>query len=132
MTPAMEDLGRALANIAEDAFQSETDPWGNAWEELSDAYVARPRNKGGRGGDAHPILQVTGQLAATLSHRGDDHSAWVGLGKVYGAAVTLGDPERGIPERRVLPVSATGDLAPRACDEILETVAEHLMGRAEL
>ncbi|MCU0843053.1 MAG: phage virion morphogenesis protein [Thiobacillaceae bacterium] len=129
LTPAMQDIGRALANIAEDAFQSETDPWGNPWDELTAAYVARPRDKGGRGGDAHPILQRDGGLAASLSHGGDRTSAWAALGKVYGAAVTLGYPEGGIPERLVLPMRASGELAPVARDEVLETVADYLMGR---
>lgn len=135
MTPAMQDIGRALANIAEDAFQTETDPWGNPWKELSAAYVARPRTpdkKGrvhGRGGEAHPILQVTGQLAGSLSHGGDRTSAWAALGKIYGAAVTLGYPEGGIPERLVLPVRATGELAPVARDEALAVVADYLLGR---
>lgn len=128
LTPAMEDVGRVLANIAEDAFESETDPWGNAWEELSAAYVARPRERGGRGGEAHPILQVSGGsgLAGSLSHGGDAHSAFVALGKVYGAAVTLGNPDAGLPERRVLPVSGDGELAPVARDAILDELAAYL------
>jgi len=126
MTPVMEDIARSLGNLAEDAIQAETDPWGDRWPDLSDAYVERPREDGGRGGDAHPILQRDGLLAASLAHQGDAHSAAVSIGRVYGAAVTLGDPERNLPPRRVLPVSGTGELAPGAEEDILDLVRHYL------
>lgn len=127
LTPAMQDVGRALADIAEDAFQSETDPFGQPWEPLSQAHVDRPRSQGGRGGDPNPILQLTGRLAASLSHEGTRDSATVSLGTIYAARVTLGDEDAGIPRRLVLPVDPdTEQLAPGAADEILDILRGYL------
>ena len=66
LTPAMEDIGRVLVNITEDAFQSEASPFGGSWAQLSTSYVERPRHQGGRGGAAHPILQRDGLLAGSI------------------------------------------------------------------
>jgi len=49
MTPVMEDLGRALGNLTEDAFQAQ----GPGWPALRPVTVKRRGNAG-------PILQVSG------------------------------------------------------------------------
>ena len=85
LTPVMEDIGRALGNITEDAFQSETSPWGQRWAPLDAAYVRRARK-----GNAHPILQRTGGLAASVTAGGNNQSAWVGVSKVYAAIHQFG------------------------------------------
>lgn len=54
--PAMEDIARLLANRTEDSFEKEASPFGPKWAKLTERYVERPRDKGGRGGDAAPIL----------------------------------------------------------------------------
>ncbi len=60
LTPIMQDIGRALGNLTEDAFQAE----GPGWPQLSPVTVARR-------GSAHPILQDSGGLAASVTHGGD-------------------------------------------------------------
>jgi phage virion morphogenesis protein len=132
LTPAMEDIGRALGNLTEDSFQAEASPWGRGWERLSAPYVARPRNQGGRGGGAHPILQLAGGLAASITHGGDRQSAWVQASKKYAAIHQFGGlpgmapGPRAIPPRPFMPVDAAGTLAPNAAAEILDILAEYL------
>lgn len=80
LTPTMEDIGRALGNLTEDAFQAE----GPGWPALKPATVKRR-------GSAHPILQVSaGGLAASITHGGDANSAWVGAAKKYAAIHQFG------------------------------------------
>jgi phage virion morphogenesis protein len=128
----MEDIGRALANLTEDSFQDEQSPWGRPWDRLSAPYVARPRNKGGRGGDPNPILQLTGGLAGSITHGGNRQSAWVQASKKYaaihqfGGLPSMAPGPRAIPPRPFMPVTATGELAPGAVAEILDIVREYL------
>jgi phage virion morphogenesis protein len=127
--PALADIGRALGNLTEDAFQAE----GPGWPPLSPVTVARR-------GRAHPILQDTGGLAASITHGADATSAWVGASKVYAAVHQFGQPKgasgrtrRGapipwgdIPARPFLPVDRAGTLAPAAQTEILAILTEYL------
>ena len=80
LTPTMEDIGRALGNLTEDAFQAE----GPGWPAPNPATVTRR-------GSPHPILQVSaGGLAASITHGGDANSAWVGAAKKYAAIHQFG------------------------------------------
>jgi phage virion morphogenesis protein len=122
MTPIMEDVGRALGNLTEDAFQAE----GPGWPQLRPATVKRR-------GSAHPILQASGGLAASITHGGDATSAWVGASKKYAAVQQFGQPKgasgrtrRGapipwgdIPPRPYLPMTPAGDLLPNAQTEVM-------------
>jgi phage virion morphogenesis protein len=127
--PLMEDIGRALGNITEDAFQSETSPFGDGWAALDADYVARTRK-----GDAHPILQVTGGLAASITHGGDDDAAWVGASKLYAAIHQFGGTSDMAPgpaavqARPYLPVDQGGTLAPAAREEIMRLLRAYLEG----
>jgi phage virion morphogenesis protein len=129
MTPVMEDIGRALGKLTEDAFQAE----GPGWPALSPVTVAR------RGG-AHPILQDSGGLAASITHGGNRRSAWVGASKVYAAVQQFGQkkgasgrtrrgapiPWGDIPPRPYLPIDESGALTPAARDEVLAILADAL------
>ena len=79
LAPTMRSIGRKLGDLTEDAFQSE----GPGWPQLRPATVKRR-------GSAHPILQDTGGLAASITHGGDAASAWVGVGKIYAAIHQFG------------------------------------------
>ena len=123
MTPVMEDIGRALGNLTEDAFQAQ----GPGWPALRPVTVKRRGNAG-------PILQVSGGsgLAGSITHGGDATSAWVGASKVYAAAQQFGMPKgyagktkRGspipwgdLPPRPYLPIQ-DGGLTPAAQQQIL-------------
>lgn len=130
----MRTIARGLYNITTDAFENEQDPWGNAWEPLTEDYVQRPKDEGGRGGDAHPILNRSGSagLFGSLSRNSDNDSAQVGFGKLYAAIHHLGGEDdmapgpAAIPARPSLPIDGDGNVAPVAIDLILNTVSEHL------
>lgn len=130
LRPVLEDIARALANLTEDAFQAEASPFGPKWPELTPRYV-----KGKRKGDAHPILQLSGGLAASITHGATADSAWVGASKEYAAIHQFGGTAgmapgpAGIPPRPYLPVGPDGELAPKAEREILEILREHLAPR---
>lgn len=129
LTPIMEDIGAGLGNLTEDAFQAE----GPGWPQLRPATVKKR-------GSAHPILQVDGQLAASITHGGDRNSAWVGASKVYAAVHQFGQPKgasgttrRGapipwgdIPPRPFLPMTASGELTPAAHDEVMDILTRAL------
>jgi phage virion morphogenesis protein len=136
--PALADIGRALGNLTEDAFQAEASPFGPAWPDLSDVTKKRRAAIGKWPG---PMLQMTaGGLAASITHGADATSAWVGASKVYAAVHQFGQPKgasgrtrRGapipwgdIPARPFLPVDRAGTLAPAAQTEILAILTEYL------
>ncbi|MEW6444980.1 MAG: phage virion morphogenesis protein [Pseudomonadota bacterium] len=59
MTPVMRDIAGVMEDATERAFENETDQaTGLAWRPLKASTVKM------RGGDAHPILQRSGQLAS--------------------------------------------------------------------
>ncbi|AUB83228.1 phage virion morphogenesis protein [Candidatus Thiodictyon syntrophicum] len=128
MAPVMEDIGRTLGNLTEDAFQAS----GPGWAALRPVTVARR-------GSAAPILQVSGGLAGSITHGGDATKAWVGASKVYAAAQQFGMPQgyagrtrRGapipwgdIPPRPYLPIQ-DGGLLPAAQSEVLAILTRAL------
>lgn len=131
LTPLMEDIGRALGNLTEDAIQAERSPFGPAWRPLTPDYVLRPRPHG-RGGDASPMLQLTGGLAASITHGGDANTAWVRASKRYAAIHQFGGlpsmrpGPAAIPARPYLPIDPAGNLAPAARDMVLDLVRAYL------
>lgn len=128
MAPVMEDIGLALGNLTEDAFESS----GPGWPALSPVTVARR-------GSAGPILQVSGQLVGGITHGGDAAKAWVGADKQYATAQQFGMPQgyagrtrRGapipwgdIPPRPYLPIQG-GDWTPPAKTKILDILTQAL------
>lgn len=119
--PALEDIGRALENLTEDAFAAE----GPGWPALTPNYVARR-------GDAHPILQRDGQLAGSLHHTADATRAVVGVSKIYAAIHQFGGTggmppgPAAIPPRPYLPLTPAGGLTPEATTEVLTVLRRYL------
>ncbi len=130
LTPIMEDIGAALGNLTEDAFQVE----GPGWPQLKPSTVKLR-------GSAHPILQRSaGGLAASITHGGDRNSAWVGASKIYAAVQQFGQkkgasgttrrgapiPWGDIPARPYIPMTASGDLTRAAHDEVMDILTRAL------
>lgn len=131
MTPAMREISEILQASVEDAFESETDPaTGQRWTPLSEVTVRL------RDGNAHPILQRSGQLASSFQPDYGRDFAVVGTNKVqagthqFGASKgQFGRTSRGapipwgdIPARPMLGVSEA------AGEDILEAVQRYLAG----
>ncbi|PKN07502.1 MAG: phage virion morphogenesis protein [Deltaproteobacteria bacterium HGW-Deltaproteobacteria-8] len=87
MTPLTRDLAEVLKGATDRAFKDEVDPaTGEKWHPLSPATLAR-RAKSGHTGS---ILQVSGQLAASIQTEHGPHHAAVGTSKVYGPTHQFG------------------------------------------
>lgn len=87
MTPLTRDLAEVLKGGVDRAFADEVDPaTGEKWRPLSPATLAR-RAKAGHTG---AILQVSGQLAASIQTEYGPHHAAVGTSKVYGPTHQFG------------------------------------------
>lgn len=125
MTPAMRHIAEGLRTEVEENFLREGRP---EWLALAPSTVAA-RVKAG--GGAHPILQVTGGLAASVELFYSATEAGVGTNKVYGAIHQFGGQAgRGrrttIPARPFLPVNAAGELQPEAARSVLDAIQDFL------
>jgi phage virion morphogenesis protein len=89
MSPVMRQAAGILAGATEDAFADEKAPSdGKKWVPLAlstQGKVIRGKIRG-----AHPILQVSGQLAASVSTSYDKQSATISTNKVQAALMQLG------------------------------------------
>lgn len=126
LTPIMEDIGRALGNLTEDAFQAE----GPGWPALKPVTVKR------RGSSGPMLQQSQGGLAGSIVHGGDATSAWVGAPKKYAAVHQFGNPANKmynrpggnpapIPPRPYLPYR-DGALTPAAQAEVMDILTDAL------
>lgn len=120
-TPAMRDIAEQLRTETEQNFLDQGRP---AWLPLAPSTV-RER------GNAHPILQRSGQLAASIVTDYSATHAEVGTNKVYGAIQQFGGQAgRGrrvrIPARPYLPVDSAGNLQPQAEQAVLEIIQDFL------
>lgn len=134
--PAMEDIARALRNHTEDAFDNERSPFGAAWEELAESTIERREKERHWPG---PILQITGQLAGSISSAAGADWASVGVGKAvgdkgygaihqFGGLSSMAPGPAAIPARPFLPVDRDGNLPETVRAEILAILAGYLEG----
>jgi phage virion morphogenesis protein len=110
LTPLMQYSAATAAFASERAFETESDPaTGTKWEPLSPrtqlSFVAKGQRRG-----AHPILQVTGRLAASLVTTVSKFSATLGTNVIYAAiqffgGVTGRNYAAEIPARRFMGIS---------------------------
>ena len=133
MGEAMKAIAASLADEVEENFEQEGRP---RWKQ-SDRAKAEGKEKPKKGREAVPgkTLQLTGQLAASISTRSNRNMAMVGTNKVYGAIHQFGGQAgRGrkvtLVARPFLPVTASGELQAEAKTEVLATVLRHLQNAA--
>jgi phage virion morphogenesis protein len=104
LTPIMVAAAAIAAQASERAFQEERSPGGQQWPPLATAtqraFVARGVRRG-----AHPILQVTGQLAASLSSMVTPQSMVFGTNMIQAAVQQFGESDRNIPSRAFVGLS---------------------------
>lgn len=123
MTPVMRDIAGVMAAATERAFENETDPaTGLAWHPLMASTVKM------RGGDAHPILQRSGQLAGRIVTAYGQDFAQIGSNKVYAAMHQFGGvtaPNSMIPGKAI-PARPFLGLGEDDQEEILDIVRGYL------
>lgn len=84
LTPINRGIAGILADIPERAFAEQADPaTGEAWAALSPVTVARR-------GSATPILQVSGQLAASMQSDYGREFASLATNKIYATTMFFG------------------------------------------
>lgn len=132
LTPAMREIASILEEAAEEAFQSQRAPDGTPWADLSDHTKAARRKRGKWPGQ---ILQITGDLAGSLTSAYDATSAVAGSNLVYAPTHQFGAEEGAFgktPGGRPIPF---GDIPARpflgisdeAKDDILDAINNHLV-----
>jgi len=123
MKPVMRDIAGVMADATERAFEDEADPaTGLAWHPLMASTVTM------RGGDAHPILQRSGQLASSIVTAYGADFAQIGSNKVYAAMHQFGGttaPNSMIPGKAI-PARPFLGLGDDDKDEILDIVRGYL------
>lgn len=123
MTPVMRQIAGILADASEQAFVDEADPTtGQPWPELNEAYRERRFEQGYTG----PLLQVRGQLAASIqSDYGRDY-AQVGSNLIYAALQHHGGkPDMPAGPAAVKPRPYLG-ASPADQSEILDVLRNYL------
>ena len=84
LRPLMKNIAGIMADSTEENFKEEGRP---KWQDLSEVTKTARRKTGHYPGQ---ILQVSGQLALSITTQYDDESAVIGSNKVYAAIQQLG------------------------------------------
>lgn len=103
--PAFEAIGEDLLLSHRDRFDAQESPDGEPWEPLSEAYRKRKKRR------KDEILVLNTYLRDTQRYQADDDQLEYGSDRVYAATMHWGDPERGIPAREWLGLSADDERA---------------------
>lgn len=144
-SPLMSSIAAELARQTEKNFAAQGRPrWlGLSRVTLESRVLRGARNKKGGTrkdgriskavGGSGMILQVSGQLAASVSIAADASSATIGSNKVYAAMMQFGGKKSqfpklwgDIPARPFLPIDAGGNLQPEAETAILGLANDYL------
>lgn len=122
--PMMRGIAAELASLTEDNFESES--WGGKrWGGDNNGKSKRAMADGGK------TLQLSGQLAASISTQSGNGYARIGSNKVYAAIHHFGGQAgRGkkltLPARPYLPLNADGQLQPGGEDKLLQVALDAL------
>jgi phage virion morphogenesis protein len=100
LTPFFQDIGEALLNSTRERFRSQTAPDGTPWAALTTGYQARKKK------NQNLILTLNGYLHGTLNVRAGPQEVRIGTPLIYGATHQFGRPEKNIPARPFLGLSA--------------------------
>lgn len=127
---AFEEIAQVLASSVEKNFADEGrflsagNVMGgpNKWPQLAPATVAK-RAKSGRG--AHPILQVHGQLAASITTQAGPKHASIGSHLVYAAIHQFGG-QAGRGRKVTIPARPYLVVQDDDISDMLEIIADHL------
>lgn len=133
MTPIMREIGEHIASKIDLTFRDAKDPYGNAWDALSNVTIARRTN------NSRKPLNDSGALKASITSNPSRHSVEIGSNEKYakthqsgadqgqygknkrGSPIPWGD----VPARPFLPTSEQGWPADWETD-ILAIIRRHL------
>ena len=120
LRPLMKNIAGIFASATEENFKNEGRP--DKWTELSEATKKqRTKQKKWPG----QILQVSGQLAMSITTQYDNESAVIGSNKVYAAIHQLGG-QAGKNKKVEIPARPYLKLTDDDFNEILDAIEQYL------
>jgi len=120
LRPLMKNIAGIMADSTEENFKEEGR---SKWQDLSEVTKTARRKTGHYPGQ---ILQVSGQLALSITTQYDDESAVIGSNKVYAAIQQLGG-QAGKNKKVTIPARPYLQLADDDYQEILKCSNKYLM-----
>ena len=119
LRPLMKNIAGIMADSTEENFKVEGRP---KWKDLSEKTKTARKKTGHYPGQ---ILQVSGQLALSVTTQYDDTSAIIGSNKVYAAIHQLGG-QAGKNKKTTIPARPYLKLTDDDFDEIISIVEKYL------
>lgn len=119
LRPLMKNIAGILEDSVEENFEQEGRP---KWEKLKKSTIAQRAKRGYWPGK---ILQMRGELAASITSDYDENSAVVGTNKVYAAPHQFGG-YAGRNKNVEFPARPFLKLTDKENQEIIDAVKEHL------
>lgn len=120
LRPLMKNIAGIMADSTEENFKEEGRP---KWQDLSEVTKIARRKTGHYPGQ---ILQVSGQLALSITTQYDDEFAVIGSNKVYAAIQQLGG-QAGKSKKTTIPTRPYLRLGEDDCDEIINNALKYLI-----
>lgn len=119
LRPLMKNIAGIMADSTEENFKEEGRP---KWKDLSEKTKTARKKSGHYPGQ---ILQVSGQLALSVTTQYDDTSVVIGSNKVYAAIHQLGG-QAGKNKKTTIPARPYLKLTDDDFDEIISIVEKYL------
>lgn len=119
LRPLMKNIAGIMADSTEENFKVEGQP---KWKDLSEKTKTARKKSGHYPGQ---ILQVSGQLALSVTTQYDDTSAIIGSNKAYAAIHQLGG-QAGKNKKTTIPARPYLKLTDDDFDEIISIVEKYL------
>lgn len=123
LRPLMKNIAGIFADSTEENFKNEGRP--DKWTDLAEITKEKRKKKNKWPGQ---ILQVQGQLAASVNTQYDDDSVIIGSNKDYAAIHQLGG-KAGKNKKVKIPARPYLQLTDEDCDEILYEIEKHLKNK---
>lgn len=118
LRPLMKNIAGIMADSTEENFKEEGRP---KWNDLSEKTKTARKKTGHYPGQ---ILQVSGQLALSVTTQYDDSSAVIGSNKVYAAIHQLGG-QAGKSKKTTIPARPFLRLTENDYHDILEVIEKY-------
>ena len=119
LRPLMKNIAGIMADSTEENFKVEGRP---KWKDLSEKTKTARKKTGHYPGQ---ILQVSGQLALSVTTQYDDTSAIIGSNKIYAAIHQLGG-QAGKNKKTTIPARPYLSLTDDDFEDIIETIQHYI------